>query len=129
MIGFIKTRMFRGKVLLRLERQLIAILGKKDGEEALGAFATTILNSDIPKEFLEQLRLRNVTVEDASLAYFDASITAMKRVLPESVDPEVLRLIERMELGLDKMFLSNPGLVVPRNGSAGPMMADFTKEY
>ena len=128
MLGFIKARIYREKVFKRMETQLTSALGEDHGQEAFSAFATIILNSDIPKDLLEQLRKRKFTVEDAAVAYFDASISAMKKVLPKPASQDVTDMMARMETGLDKMFLDCPGMVVPRNGSAGPMMADFTKE-
>ena len=107
---------------------MILHLDKKDGGEATGAFATTALKSDIGPYFLERLRRSGLSVTDAAIAYFDAAITAMKKASPAKADGDLTRLLSNMEMGLDRMFLANPGKVVPRNGKAGPRLAEFTDE-
>lgn len=129
MLNFFRGRIFGGKVLKALEANLRSILGDTDAEECLGAFATVTLNSDIPKDFVENMRLRGFSVNDTALAYFDASVTALKKVQPSTgFDPDVDALLRRMERAIDHMFLDFKGMIVPRNGTAGPKMAEFTKE-
>ena len=94
----------------------------------MGAFATAALNSDIPKDFCETLRRNGLDVHDAAVSYFDATITAIKRGTPHNVSNDVAGLIATMEVGLDRMFLSRPGLLIPRNGSVGASMTDFTMD-
>ncbi len=78
---------------------------------------------------MDRFRKSGFTVDDAATAFYDASITAIKN-LAKNLDqhPDVELVVKNMEVALDQMFLANPGMVVPRNGSAGPMMSDFTKD-
>jgi hypothetical protein len=129
MFGGIKRRAYREKVLGHIDRELERHLGKAGGEECLAAFITAVQKSDMPPDLLEQFRQAGLTVSEAAVAYFDASITATKRVLPSSPSAEVERLLANMEDGLDKMFLAAPSKIVPRNGKSGEAMASFTKDF
>ncbi|WP_174278933.1 hypothetical protein [Sphingomonas bacterium] len=128
MFEFLRARSFRLKVLRHIEQQMLLHLGREDGGEAVGAFATAAHKSDIGPFFLERLRRSGLTATDAATAYFDAAITSIIRVLPQNADDDLKRLLGNMEAGLDRMFLGNPGMVVPRNGKAGPSLAEFTDE-
>lgn len=120
---------FHDAVMRHLDAQILAIHGKDVGEECMSAFAATVLTKNMLPMLLRDLNQEKFTAEDAAIGYFDAAISAIKAAIPAgSADPEVSALVARMEHGLDRMFTDNPGPLVPWNGKAGPMMAEWTKE-
>lgn len=127
MIKLIQNRLFRERVLKNLEAQSVALLDKAVGTECFATFVTIALESDIPKNFCDVMRSRKLSVHDASIAYLDASISAVKKVgSDDEKDRDIARIVANMEIWLDAMFLNEPGLVIPRNGFAGPKFASFT---
>ncbi|HEU4961757.1 MAG TPA: hypothetical protein VFT56_15300 [Sphingomonas sp.] len=128
MFDALKDRAYQRQVIEYLESQMAEHLGAEVGAECVSACAAAALNSDMPDDLVAQFRQQGLSVSDGAVAFFDASITAIKRVLPAQPSEDLAALLKNMEVGLDRMFLANPNLVVPRNGTAGPMMADFTTD-
>lgn len=131
MFEFFRKRLFQSDVIETIKSQLLVIHGEEMGGECVGAFATAILNAqqigDMPKDLLDQLRESGLSVSDAAIAFFDASITAIKRATRDQEIPaDIQRLIANMESALDRMFLKNPGKIAPRNGAAGPALKEWT---
>lgn len=132
MFDFFRKRLFQRDVIETIKERLLTIHGEEIGGECIGAFATAIINAqrigDMPKDLLDQLRKSGLSVSDAATAFFDASITAIKRAIGgKEISADIQRLIGNMESALDRMFLDNPGIVVPRNGAAGPALEEWTK--
>jgi len=133
MIDHFKRRRFEHGVLQRVEQDLLEIHGRELGGDCIGFFVTGIQKAQeldgFPKDYVDQLRKRGVAEPDAALAFLDASVTALKRLLDGKDGTEdVERIIAAMENAIDNIFLRNQGMIVPRNGTAGPMMDGFATD-
>lgn len=81
-----------------------------------------------PRDMLSRYRRAGLSVSDAALAYLDSSVTAIKRLsLCIERPASVHEALAHMEPALDRMFLKNPGKIVPNNGSMAEHLSDFTK--
>ena len=134
MIGWYQKRKFESDILETFQRRLVEIHGSDFGGECAGCCATVILNArdygEIPPDLIDEYRKSGLSVEEAALAFVDLSITLMKRFAPNALeDPDVIRVVQGLEKAVDKMFLDRPGMIVPENGTAGPMMHPFTKGW
>ena len=133
MIDFVKRRLYERDVLGKIENDLIEIHGQGLGGECLGMFATCILKAQeldgFPDDYANQLRKRGVSEADAALAMLDASVTVLKRMTNgKELGDEISRVVFAMEQAIDKIFVRNQGMIVPRNGTFGPMMDGFAKD-
>ena len=132
MLDFLKTRAFEKKVVSTVVNYLTELHGKEAGGECAGMFATAILKSkevgDFPQDFLERLRKDGFSIDDAALSYLDASVSVIKKVLKSESSPDIELVVSRMEKAIDDFFLMKRTRVVPRNGSAGPKMAEFSAD-
>jgi hypothetical protein len=134
MIGSYQKRKFEADVLETFEKRLLEIHGLEFGGECAGCCATVILNAreygQIPEDLIDEYRKSGLSVDEAALAFVDLSISLMKRFAPNALEePEVIRVLEGLEKAVDKMFLDKPGMIVPENGTAGPLMHPFTKGW
>jgi hypothetical protein len=133
MIDYFKRRKFEHLVLRTVERRLMEIHGEAMGGECMGFFATSILKAqevgDIPADLTNRFRKNGFSVQEAALALFDTSITSLKTLTSSvEVGEDVARVMLAMDQAVDRICLDDPGMVVPVNGTAGPMMANFTKD-
>ncbi len=128
MIGFFKNRIFRGKVLLRIEELCLNILGKDDGEYAMALFAMQTRNLvewgklNMSAIMAEYRRSRH-SIDEAAVLFIDGTVTQLKQtrdgkdLLAEDID-SLNRGITLLEKVVDKAIFQSMGKIgiLPRNG-------------
>ena len=134
MFDRIKGKRFERRVVDTIERELIALLGKERGEASVGLFAHAISKAqefdDMPRDLMAQLRKTGLNIDEAAVAYLDASVTACKRTRKRAgrLSAELEAIISDMESGIDHMFLAKPSArILPRNGKVGDSLSEFAE--
>ena len=136
MFDRLRGKFYDKQVLEIIEQELVSLLGKKRGEECTGMFAMAILKAQefdrLPTDMLSTFRKEGLSVREAAMAYLDASVTAIKRVLHKAgrSSADIDAVISGMESAIDHLFLTGPSMrILPRNGSAGENLADFGEDW
>ena len=83
------------------------------------------LNSGDSLRYTEFFRKNDIPVEVAAIHYFDFGITQLKRILQMSSQDDIVKLVEEMEQGLDRMIISLIGKISVDNGALVDPLAAF----
>ncbi|MGE3622938.1 MAG: hypothetical protein AB7H77_03555 [Bdellovibrionales bacterium] len=128
MISYLKNRIYRNKVLKRIEELCLDVLGKEDGGFAMGLFAmqTRYLveqgNLDLSGVIAAYRRARQ-SIDESAISFIDGTITQLKQTRDinelEVDDRDSLsKGIMLLEKVIDKSMLKSGGKIgiLPRNG-------------
>ena len=113
---------------------LMTHLEREDAVEAYKAFRTTVQRSEqmnrMPSDLVEKFRKAGLSAHEAAMSHLDASVTEVKAWAVEvGMRPEIQKVVALIENCIDKMFLAQPTSIVPRNGSVGPELSEFTSDF
>lgn len=134
MLRFFKKLTFEDKVRSRIANSFKRDVGNDVGATLFYVFEAMVERAQneagMPQDFLQQIENSGMSDNAGAIALLDASITGAKKLISAGLAPEDLNsTVFVMERTLDRLFLDHPSEVVPRNGTAGPSMNDFTQDW
>lgn len=128
MISYLKNRIYRNKVLKRIEELCLDVLGKEDGGFAMGLFAmqTRYLveqgKLDVSGVIAAYRRARQ-SIDESAISFIDGTITQLKQTrdineLDVDDRDSLSKGIMLLEKVIDKSMLKSGGKIgiLPRNG-------------
>ena len=128
MISYLKNRIYRNKVLKRIEELCLDVLGKEDGGFAMGLFAmqTRYLveqgKLDVSGVIAAYRRARQ-SIDESAISFIDGTITQLKQTrdineLDVDDRDSLSKGIMLLENVIDKSMLKSGGKIgiLPRNG-------------